>query len=253
MKQALTSVFLLAFTFSAHEAAAQVGQAWIDRGYLNLNLGFQSTSGDLNDATTFAIYGENASLSVAQAIDSGALFDFSAGGRVWNNVSVGIGFHQGTSAGEATVQGSIPSPVTFNASRPLALSVNDLERTERAVHLQFGYMLMLTERLTAHVLAGPSFFKVRQNVVTGVTIDSETAPFTSVTGTAAVTERTDSPVGFNIGVDVAFQLVESSAGSAGAGMFLRYTGATSTLQVISNSTDSDLGGLQVGFGARFRF
>jgi hypothetical protein len=36
-------------------------------------------------------------------------------------------------------------------------------------------------------------------------------------------------------------------------MFLRYAGAHSELQVISNNVESDLGGFQVGLGARFRF
>ena len=71
-------------------------KAWTDRGYFNLNVGFESVSGQLNDATTLPIYGETASLSVSQAVDSGSFLDFSAGARSGAIVSVGIGFHQGS-------------------------------------------------------------------------------------------------------------------------------------------------------------
>jgi hypothetical protein len=242
-------VFLLA---SAHDAAAQVGQAWTDRGYFNLNIGFESVSGQLNDATTLPIYGETGSLSVAQPIDSGSFIDFSAGGRVWRNLSFGIGFHQGSTHSEATVQGSIPHPLFFNQNRPLALSVSDLARSERAVHVQIGYMLMLTDKITVHVMAGPSFYKLRQDVVSAVTL-SEPAGFATVSGTGTVTERTDTPGGFNVGADVAYLAYQRANFKVGAGMFLRYSAASASVLVLQNTVDSDVGGLQVGFGVRTRF
>jgi hypothetical protein len=237
---------------SARDAAAQVGQAWTDRGYFNFNIGFESVSGQLNDATTPTIYGETGSLSVSQPIDSGSFVDFSAGARVWRNLSAGIGFHQGSTDGEATVQGSIPHPLFPNRNRPLALSVSDLSRSERAVHIQLGYMLLLTDKIQVHVMAGPSFYKLRQDVVSDVTL-SDPEPFTTVGGTAVVSERTDTPTGFNIGADVAYVAYQRSNFKVGAGMFLRYSAASANVVVLQNGVDSDLGGLQVGFGVRTRF
>jgi hypothetical protein len=253
-KAVFTAIVCVLLIASAHEAAAQIqfAEPWTDRGYLNINGGFESVSGQLNDAGTRQIYGEEATLSISQAVDSGSFFDFSAGARVWRNASVGIAFHQGGTHSEASLAGSIPHPQFFNRHRALTLSVPDLERTERAVHLQFGYMLPLTERISVHVTLGPSFFKLRQEVVGDITLN-DTAPFNTVTGTPVIAEREDSPAGFNIGADVAYNAYTSGRFKVGAGMFVRYAGASADLQVLDNVVDSDVGGLQVGFGVRTRF
>lgn len=238
---------------SAQLASAQAIQPWTDRGYFNFNVGFESVSGQLNDALTESIYGEQATLSVSQAIDSGSFIDFSAGARVWRNVSVGIGFHTGDTHSESSIEGTIPHPLFFNRPRSLALTATDLSRTERAVHLQFGYMLPLTDRISVHVMAGPSFFKLTQEVVGDITLNETGGSFNTVNGTPEVVEREDSPVGFNIGADVAFTAFTRDRFKLGAGMFVRYAGASADVQVLDDIVDSDLGGLQVGFGVRTRF
>lgn len=252
MKKAMTCAVCALVALSARDASAQVGQPWTDRGYLNLSVGFESVSGELNDATTFRLYDEDASLSVAQAIDSGAFVDVSGGLRVWRNVSVGLGYHQGSTDSEAAVAGSIPHPIFFNRNRAVAMSVGDLKRTERAVHLQVGYMVPLSDRIHVHVLLGPSFFKLKQDVVSEIAI-AEQGDFTTVTATPTVAERSDSSTGFNIGVDLGFTIAETASAKFGAGMFIRYAGASADVQVLSNTVDSDVGGLQVGFGGRIRF
>jgi hypothetical protein len=252
-KSVFTTIVCVFLIVSAREASAQIGEPWTDRGYLNINGGFETTSGQLNDAGTRQIYGETGSLSISQATDSGALFDFSVGARVWRNASVGIGFHTGGTHSESSVQGSIPHPQFFNRHRPLALSVPDLDRTERAVHLQFGYMLPLTERINVHFTLGPSFFKVQQDVVGDIALAENPANFSAVSASGVVTEREDSSTGFNIGADVSYTAYTRDRLKVGAGMFLRYAGASANIQVLDNTVDSDVGGLQVGFGIRTRF
>jgi hypothetical protein len=252
-KSVLTAIVCVFVIASAGNAAAQVGQPWTDRGYFNIGGGFESVSGQLNDAGTRDIYGEEASLSISQAVDSGSLFDFSAGARVWRNASVGIAFHTGGTHSESSVAGSIPHPAFFNRPRALALSVTDLERNERAVHLQFGYMLPLTERISVHVTLGPSFFKLRQEVVGDITLTENANNLDVVNGAAVIAEREDSPVGFNIGADVAYNAYTTGRFKVGAGMFVRYAGASADVRVLDNVVDSDVGGVQVGFGVRTRF
>lgn len=243
----------LMLTAGARVASAQVGQAWTDRGYANLNVGFETASGTLNDATTFTLYGEPASRSLVLATDSGALFDFSAGSRVWRNVSVGIGYHRGGTNGEATVQASVPHPLFFNANRAAAAAASGLDRTEQAVHLLFGYMLPVTDRISVHLTLGPSFFRLKQEVVSDVTITEQGFPFTNVNLDPVVTERSDSAVGGNIGVDIGYQLYDTDAYRLGAGMFIRYAGASAKVGLFENEVDSDVGGLQIGFGGRLKF
>jgi outer membrane protein with beta-barrel domain len=249
----LTLAACLLATLSAREAAAQSIQAWMDRGYVNVNVGFESASGQLNDARTFRIYDEDGSLSTAQAVDSGALFDIAFGARVWENASVGLALHRGSTSSEAAVSGSVPHPLVFNRNRPIATTVADLGRTEQALHVQFGYMLPINEKVDVQVLLGPSFFKLMQDVVSDITVTEVGSPFTSVNAAPVVTERSDTALGFNIGADVTYHVYKTGNTRVGVGMFLRYAGASSGVELLSTTVDSDVGGLQVGFGGRLRF
>ena len=236
----------------ARDAAAQP-LPWDDRVYVNVNVGFQSSSDEFSDSITRSVYGETATFSTAQSIDSGgALFDFSAGARVWRNATVGIGYHHTASTSEATVEGSVPHPLFFNQPRRFSTSVSGLERSESAVHLQFGYMLIVAQRLSAHVALGPSFFRLRQDTVSDVAF-SEGGSNTTVTGSTTVTTREESPVGFNFGVDVAYQLVEINRAKIGAGVMLRYAAAKGDVELLQQTAQTDIGGFQFGVGARVRF
>jgi hypothetical protein len=237
---------------TAAPASAQVGAAWIDRGYFNVNLGFETTSGTLNDATTFGIYDETGTRSIEQNVDSGSFFDFSVGGRVWRNVSVGIGYHRGGNSSEASGTVRVPHPLIFNAPREAAVASGDLDRTEQAFHIQLGYMIPVDDQISVHVTFGPSFFRLKQDVLADVTF-TEQAPFNTVSVTGVVAERSDSVVGLNAGVDVSYIISESDAYRLGAGAFLRYAGASARITVIENEVDTDVGGLQFGLGLRVRF
>ena len=237
---------------SATPASAQLGTTWTDRGYFNFNIGFESTSGTLNDATTFTIYEEAGSRTIEQNVDSGSIIDFSVGSRVWRNVSAGIGFHRGSNQSEASGTLSVPHPLIFNSNRNATVAAGELERSESAFHIQVGYMIPFSEQLSVHVTAGPSFFRLSQEVLADVTF-TEQAPFNTVNVSGVTGERTDSAVGINAGVDVTYQFWESDAYRIGAGAFLRYAGASARITVLQNEVDTDVGGLQFGLGLRVRF
>jgi hypothetical protein len=227
-------------------------QPWTDRGYFNFNIGFETTSGTLTDNVSFTLYEETGTKSVEQNVDSGSFIDFSAGSRVWRNVSVGLGFHRGTNTSEATGTASVPHPVFFNRNRLATVAANDLERTEYAVHLQFGYMIPVNDVFSIHVTGGPSFFRLEQDVIGDMTF-TEGPGNTTVTAAPTIITRTDSVTGLNIGVDVMYLLYDSDPYRIGGGAFIRYAGASARIPVIANEVDTDVGGLQIGFGARLRF
>jgi hypothetical protein len=233
--------------------SAQIGQPWQDRGYANLNVGFETASGVLTDARSIVVYEEGGSISSTVNYDSGTLFDFAIGSRVWRNVSAGIAFHRDPSTGSGTVTGSIPHPLDPGSPRALALNVDDLKRSEQAFHLQVGYMLLLMDRVDVHVTLGPSFFRVNQDVIDSVAFQEVGGDFTTVNGTAQVSERSDSAVGFNIGADVTYRIHDAGDWKVGAGMFLRHAGATAEIRLSEQTVESDAGGFQIGFGVRTRF
>ena len=234
-------------------AAAQGVAAWSDRGYFNFNVGFETTSGTLTDAVTFRLYDESGTKSVEQNVDSGSLVDFSVGGRVWRNVSVGIGYHRGANTSEASATASVPHPLVFASNRAVATAAGDLQRVEQGIHIQIGYMIPITDTISVHVMGGPSFFRLAQDVLSDVTFTEAGFPFTTVNGTPVISERNDSAVGVNLGADVSYRFYDSDAYTIGAGMFIRYAAASARITIMENEVDSDVGGMQLGFGLRVRF
>lgn len=263
-RQALTSLVCALLVIGAGEASAQMGQPWTERVYFNLNGGFESGStSEIEDARTFRIYDEDGVFTASTDVDSGGLIDVAAGVRVWRNVTVGLGFHRGSSGNDGIYGGTIPNPLFFNRSRSFAGGVSGLDRTQRAVHLQFGYMLRLTDKIDLHLLFGPSFFSLTQEVISGVDGTEGVFPFSTITVTPSTAERKDSKVGGNAGVDIAYRITEFGRAKLGAGLFLRYAGASADVEMIDNvfgiddfppnRVESDLGGFQFGIGARLRF
>jgi hypothetical protein len=256
-RKALTVAVCVLLIASARDAAAQA-QTWTDRGYVNFSLGIETgSSGSLSGTRTFRLYDEDGTFNINQSFDSGALIDFSVGARVWQNVSAGIAFHRESTTGEGNASASVPDPLIFERPRQVTLDADDLKRTERAVHLQVGYMLPLNERLSVHLTGGPSFFRLTQDVIV-VDADSFAESGGTVTFNRETADRSGTAVGFNIGGDVNYLFYQTGSIRAGVGAFLRYTGATVDIRVIDDAAGvsevgSDVGGIQIGFGARVRF
>jgi len=245
-------VCLLALA-SARPASAQSIQQWIDRGYVNFNIAFETAEGSLDDAVTFRLYDENGSKTVNARQDSGPLFDIAGGLRVWRNVSVGLGFHRGTTTGQADATIVAPHPIFFAQDRRATLAVDDLKRIERAIHVQVGYMLPVNDKLDVLVLGGPSFFHLEQDVVSDITFTEVPPAYTTINATAVIADRSDSAVGANIGADVTYKLYDNGPTAVGIGGFIRYSGAKTEIPIIANEVETKLGGVQFGFGVRFRF
>ncbi len=242
---------------SAGRASAQVGSAWAERGYFTLNWAAQTGSTDLDGSTTFPLYEEQARLDTNGSAGAGPMIDLSGGARVWRNVSVGIAFHRVVSKTDVDLEGSIPHPLFFNQPRTFTQSLPGFERHERAVHLQFGYMIPVNEKIDVHVYAGPSFFNISQDVLTSVAIGESGFPFGSIVTQPVIERHKDSPVGGHVGADVSYRLYTlnmfNNMFKLGAGGFVRYAGASTSFEMLETNIDSDVGGFQAGVGLRVRF
>lgn len=239
---------------SAVPASAQFGPAWTDRGYVTLDWAAQADSGDLSGSSVFTKYDEDARLDVTGKGAGGGMIDFSVGARVWRNVSVGLAFNSVSSTNDATLSGSIPHPLFAGQPRTFTQSVRGLKRTEGAIHLQFGYMWVLNEKIDVHIYGGPTFFRVSQDVVDSVEIGEQGSPYTSVVVQPTVAKQKDSPVGGHFGVDGTYQLYTIDKIKLGVGGFFRWAGGTATIKMLEGGdVKSDVGGAQGGVGLRVRF
>ena len=251
LKALFLGMLLLAFS-----APGALAQDWDGRGYFHISLGGQTGEQTFTDSTTFDIYNEKGAIAAGHSVGGGQLFDLSAGARVWKNLGVGIGYSSITNKNDAVVTIRVPHPVVFGQSRQASATVEDLEHSENAIHLQLVWMLPLTNKIQLAVMGGPSFFTVRQDVASirlPLQDISDPPPFNALSITSVtVTDVKDSPVGINIGVDGTYLVTRM----IGVGAFVRYAGATLDMPVVGSVTrDEEIkaGGAQAGIGLRLRF
>jgi hypothetical protein len=234
----------LSLAFAAFSVApAHAQMTWTDKGFVNVNVGAQTGSDELAGQSTFELYGENGSLSTTQDVGGGGLFDFSAGYKVWKNLAIGIGYSHSGSDADVAVAASVPDPVFFDRPRGLTAVASGVEHSENVFHIQATWIMPVTDVIDLGFSFGPSFYNVKQQVPTAITV-TEPGP---TLGQTTITEEKESGVGFNLGMDVNYFFTSR----IGAGLLLRYTHASVD---IPNTTDSlGVGGFQIGVGARVRF
>ena len=114
-----------------------------------------------------------------------------------------------------------------------------------AIHLEVAYIVPVNRQLQVVVFGGPSFFTVKQSVVTAITFD-EDYPFDEATFTSAdVDTEEEQKTGFNVGADVGYYFTKN----VGVGGIVRF----SQTKVTFSLGEVDAGGAMVGGGLRLRF
>ena len=238
------------FVSTARQASAQ-GATWADRGYINVGWGVESGSSAMSDSRTGLIYDETATVTSSSTFSSGSLFDVGVGIRVFRNLTVGVSYHQEQNDTEGRLSGSIPSPVVFNRPRSLDQPVPGLERKEKAVHLQVGWVVPINEKFDVLVYGGPSFFRMEQDVVSDLTVGEGNN--NTVVAQPQITTRKKSENGYNVGADATYIVWQNDSVRLGAGGFVRFTRASTEIDMLTTPQPTDVGGMQFGFGARLRF
>ena len=108
----------------------------------------------------------------------------------------------------------------------------------------------VNEAFEIAVFGGPTFFDIKQDLVTDV-LFTNTYPYDTATYTGTTTGRqSESTVGFNAGADVTFYF----SSHVGVGVLARFSRATIDLPSQDGGTVAvDTGGFQTGGGLRLRF
>ena len=253
MKQSVLMVVIACGVWAgaAQDVYAQ-GQPWADRGYINIGFGVESGSSSIAETANIVVYEEPGTVTTTTNWSSGSLLDVAFGVRVFRNLTAGVGYHQESNDTDSLITGSIPSPIFFNRPRQLNQAV-ELERKEKAVHLMLGWVVPLNDKFDVMVYGGPSFFRLEQDVVADVEIGERGAPFTDVVVQPDILTRKKSATGFNVGADATYILWSNDDIRVGAGGFFRFTQASTDIEMMTSSQETDIGGAQFGFGARIRF
>src|SRR5262245_24848201 len=167
----LAVVCLTVCTGVAHASAQSAGESY---GSISLNLGGQFHSQTFSSVSTPTIYGETANISVPYEVNSGFLFDISGTARVWRKLHAGLGYSRFSNTNQSTVTAQIPNPLFVNSPRTATASTGDLSHTESAIHLLFSWPFVLSPKFEVSAVVGPSFIKIRHDIVRSVqTVESE--------------------------------------------------------------------------------
>ena len=76
---------------------------------------------------------------------------------------------------------------------------------------------------------------------------------TTVVAQPTIVESSKSVTGFNVGADAAYIVWQNDSIRLGAGGFVRFSQASTEVEMLTTSQPTDVGGMQFGFGARIRF
>jgi len=245
MKQILC--FAACMWLSAYSALAQsVPESKV---YFAVNGGYQLTKNNFADGAVKRENAEDGRFDTAYQVEAGPSFNVAGGANLRRQFGVGVGVNRISVASSSRLSGSIPHPFFFNRPRAVSGDVSGLTRDEFALHIQARVSAPVSRRLLVTGFAGPSFFRVKQGIVTDFSY-MDSYPYDVAAFRTAVTEaRSASKIGFNVGADVGFFFSRQ----IGVGFSAQFSGATVPLKSASGGTvDVKAGGAQLGGGLRLR-
>jgi hypothetical protein len=234
------------FLFDARQVDAQ--DRW--RVRVNIDAGAPVSSTAFDESITTAVHLEDAVANAEYRVTTGPQFDGGVTLRLAPNLGVGVGVSRFVKKNDAAIAGTIPHPFFSNTLRSIEGTARDLERNELAAHLQAVYLISV-RRVDMALSSGPSFFSVKQDLMTDVSY-SESYPYDTATfTTASFTTVARRAIGFNVGADIGVRLIRH----VGVGALVRFSRASLVFAVPGSTATvkSDVGGLQALGGIRIFF
>lgn len=214
------------------------------------NIAFPETGGVYREVLSGAAAHEESRFESDYRFENAPLYDVSGGVRVAPYFALGIGMSRFMIEETASVSAQVPHPIFFDRDRSISGASPPLTREETAIHLQALVVLPVTRAFTVTGFGGPTFFEVKQQLVTDVNF-THAYPYDTAEFSSAVTSQESSDAsGFNVGVDVAFYFT----GNVGVGWLTRYNRAMVEVPSATGETlDIEAGGLHTAVGLRLRF
>ena len=228
------------------------------RGYLNVNAAYQGGRRSSTERNAMPLYGETAVFDTSYAASGSEGGDAGAGLRVWRNVAIGFGVTRYRARIGVDVTAYVPHPLYFNRPREWQHQPEGYQRTELGVHLHAVWTIRLADRLDIALSAGPSFFVVDRDRVSGFVIEPSGTNYGAFQIAANRTADRHRLLGANAGIDLTYHFVTrlEPGGlfwTAGIGVYGRWSQAMRQLGDSSPGGLHEAGGAQGGVGLRFRF
>ena len=241
MKKTTSMIVLIAGLLLAGASRTAAQTPLGGKVFVNVNGGGQMTTDEFTTGNALTIYGQTATWTTTETVNSGGLFDISVGYRVWHDLGLAIGFSSFKSTGSAAGVALVPSPIFFNRPNTVTLDLSGAPRTDRNMYLVAVWFLPIREKIDLAISIGPSFTRVKQQLVTDIIVPAGTSNAVPVLVTQSGTAK-----GLNVGIDGTYMFLKW----LGAGAFIRYNGGSIDLAQVNGVK---AGGAQGGIGARLRF
>ena len=219
------------------------------RVYININGGYQQGT-SFTELLSETLYDETATYTSTHSIPDGTFFDGAAGVRFWKNLAFGVAVSSSSTSGSAQVVGNVPHPLFYSRSRTVTGDRPTVDQRQIAYHGQLTWFVPLTDKLDVAISGGPSIYSVDQQVLSQVTVNNSGERYDTAS-IAQMLNKTANGSGFggNIGFDITYLFTDM----LGGGLMLRWGSGSVELGSATSSKSIEVGGLQVGLGARVRF
>jgi len=240
------AMLVIASAASTPTAAQSYSQRRIE---ISGNVGAQTGASKFTQSHSFTFNSETETLTVDHDVKTALGFNVGAAVRLVPQFWAGVQYAMTEMKPSASITAVIPHPLVFNASRTVEGSSNDVVHSEQNVHVDLMYALPV-RAVDVRVMGGPTFFNLKQDLVSRVTVN-ESYPFDTATFASATTKRlSKSTVGFNAGVDISRPL----SPQVGIGALIRYSrGDVKFDDPDTGPQTVKAGGLEAGGGLRIRF
>jgi hypothetical protein len=212
--------------------------------------GIQPTTILFRDITRYTVNLEEARAESAYDVEGGMTFDLGVGVRVAGPLTAMMSVNRLNRGTTSANTFSTPHPFFFNQNRQTSAPLGGLNLSETMVHVSAAYVVPTESALQVVVFGGPTFIQFKQEIVQTFGFN-ETYPYDTLTDVQLTRgTNSDSAIGFNAGVDVAWFF----SPNVGVGGQLRFVQAEKRLSIGDGDPfDLSLGGVQFGAGIRFRF
>ena len=157
-----------------------------ERAIVSINASYLTASRTFNDSRTFDLYTEQGSFTTDYQVEARVGVDAGGFVRVWRNLAAGVAFTTHKDDRDLAIEGRLPHPLLFNHPRAIEGTAPGPAK-RRPCTCRSPTSCRSETKLQVVVFGGPSFFTVKQSVVTGITFD-EDYPFDEATFSGADVE-----------------------------------------------------------------
>jgi len=223
--------------------------AWGPRNRVSFNVGAQFETERLLQSFSLDEYLEPAPVTARLPKKTLASFDGGVATNLYGPIGAGLAVSYTSNRDDGAVRAGFPHPFYFEQLRDVSGAVG-VQHTELVTHLNLVY-LVTSQSLDFSLSAGPSVFKIDQDLVVDVDYVEE-YPYDVATFSSATTERAkQTKVGYNVTADVTWK----ASRHWGLGLLARFSRAKVAYSTAGGGdvSEMEVGGFQAAGGIRLMY